>query len=321
MMLVRYLLVLLLVLSCKDGAKKSAETTISVVDSRGKNITLPKVAERIVVLFEPSVDHVYMLNAQDKLVGMPEQIYLNPSGYEFLSKIDERIKNKKIPTPSFSGRAINAESIVGLSPDLVVIYEADSETISQLEGLNINVFSVSSKDKNAIYDELKNLATLIGKKERAEELISYTEAEIKKMQSNKNLDKKVYYGWSKGRFFSTSGKGTLIDSAMETAGVQNACPIALNVTNISAETIYQWNPDLIILWNSEPKDVYNLKELQELPAVKNKQVFALEPVFYYDPHTIKFMLFAKQLQHWCNPENNKSIDSEIENHLKMLYNL
>lgn len=310
-----------LFISCNSKTQRQENFGgISATDSRNKVIHLEQEAQRVVALFEPAVDHIYMLQASNVLVGIPEQVYLNTSGYEFLSGLDDKIKNKEIATPSFSGRAISAESILQLNPDLVILYEADSETINQLEGLGLNVYTVSSKNKEAIYLELKGLATLIGKSKRAEELIQYTENELNKINKAPKSDKKVYYAWSKGRIFSTSGKGSLIDAAIEAAGAQNACPLEMEATNISAETIYEWNPDLIILWNSKPEDVYSLKELQALPAVKQKQVYDFSPVFYYDPHTIKFMLFAKQLREWCEPQNTTA-ENDVKKDLKTLYGL
>ena len=110
-----------------------------------------------------------------------------------------------------------------------------------------------------------------------------------------------------------------MDLAIESAGAQNACPLEMEAPNIGAELIYQWNPDLIILWNSEPNDVYKLKELAALPAVINKQVFELKPTFNFDPHTLKFLLFAKQLHHWCYPEKGYDPNNDIKNSLTVLY--
>ena len=81
------------------------------------------------------------------------------------------------------------------------------------------------------------------------------------------------------------------------------------------------NPDLIVLWNSSLDEVYQLKELDALPAVKSKQVFAMNPAFYYDPHTVKFLLFAKQLRNWCYPSaySTEQLNKEVQNDIMQLY--
>lgn len=276
------ILTLIFLTGCSSPTHEDAENAFTAKDSRGQNIRLQEPAKRVVVLFEPSVDEIYMLQAADRLVGIPQQIYQNEETYTFLSKLDARIADRSISTPTFGGRSSNVESIVALMPDLVVLYEQDRETAQQLEGLGITVFTVSSGDKEKIFQELIGLGTLLGKKERAEEIVQYVDAETKKMIAPSGSKvKKVYYAWSKGRVFSTSGRGTLIDLSITSAGAENACPLQLEAPNVSAESLYKWNPDIILLWNSQLSDVYNLKELAALPAVKKQTSVCDEPCFLF----------------------------------------
>src|SRR5690606_4479501 len=163
--------VMLFIASCQQATQQGGQQdgSYQAADSRGKKIMLNNPAERVVVLFEPMVDELFMLGAHDRIVGIPEQVYQNKSSYDFLSKLDERIARKEIPTPTYGGRANNVESIIGLRPDLAIVYEQDKESITQLEELGIPVYAVSSKDKETIYNELRGVATLLDKEERAEE--------------------------------------------------------------------------------------------------------------------------------------------------------
>lgn len=318
--------VLLALQSCnnpKNSSTKenSANAEVSATDSRGKKIILPHEAMRVVVLYNALVDDIYMLQAGEKMVGIPQQVYEMEDTYSFLSRLDDRIKNRSIATPTFGGQAGNTESIVGLKPDLVLTFNTDEDNINQIENLGIPVFTFSSLNDEKILDELKNVGKLLGKEKRAEEVTGYIAEEVKKMRAARaTSSKKIYYAWSKGRIMSTSGKGSLIDMAITLSGAQNACPVPVEAPNISAETMYKWNPDLIILWNSKLSDVYSLKELETLPAVKNKQVFVMSPSFPYDPHTVKFMLFAKQLRHWCMPEyTQEQLDRDVKRTFEVIY--
>lgn len=308
---------------CQNSKDKnpSPNTEIMATDSRGKTITLSHEAMRLVVLYNALVDNVYMLQAGEKIVGIPQQIYEMEDTYSFLSKLDDRIKNKSIATPTFGGQSSNAESIVGLKPDLVLTFNTDKDNIDQIENLGIPVFTFSSLNDEKILEELKSVGKLLGKQKRAEEITGYVSAEVKKMRASKEISpKKIYYAWSKGRIMSTSGKGSLIDMAITLSGAQNACPVPVEAPNISAETMYKWNPDLIVLWNSKLSDVYSLKELEALPAVKNKKVFVMSPSFPYDPHTVKFLLFAKQLHHWCMPEyTQEQLDQDVQQAFEVIY--
>lgn len=304
-----------------NNKETSSEEMVTATDSRGKTITLPHEAKRVVVLYNALVDDVYMLQAGEKIVGIPQQIYEMEDTYSFLSQLDERIKNKSIATPTFGGQSSNAESIVGLKPDLVLTFNTDEDNINQIENLGIPVFTFSSLNDEKILEELKNVGKLLGKQKRAEEITGYVAEEVQKMRTSQSASpKKIYYAWSKGRIMSTSGKGSLIDMAITLSGAQNACPVPVEAPNISAETMYKWNPDLIILWNSKLSEVYSLKELEALPAVKNKQVFVMSPSFPYDPHTVKFMLFAKQLRHWCMPEyTQEQLDQDVKKAFEIIY--
>lgn len=311
-----------LIVGCGDReAGNNSVVSVKAIDARGVEIVLPHYAARVVVLFEPFVDEMYMLGAGDKLVGIPQQVYQNPSTYHFLSKVDPRIARKEIATPTFGGRSTQVETVIGLQADLAIVYEYDTETIAQLEGLDIPVFVVSSKDKAHIYDELVGVGTLIGKKKRAEDIVAYIDRAVDEMATEADsVRKSVYYAWSKGRIFSTSGRGSLVDLSIQVSGLVNACPLALEAPNVSAESIYKWNPDMIVLWNSDVEDVYSLAELAALPAVVNKQVFAMEPTFFFDPHTVKFLLFAKQLRHWGYPEyTDKDFKQELQEVVGFLY--
>jgi len=312
---------LCLVSACQNRQAGAVSNQVKAVDSRGKEVVLAHTAQRVVVLFPSLVDEVYMLGAENSLVGIPEQVYQVEDTYKFLSKLDDRIAKKTLATPTFAGQANNVESIVSLNPDLVLTFNTDQDNISQLEDLGIPVFTFSSQDEKSIFNELTGMGALLGKKARAEEIVQFVSAEIKKMTAPKDqIQKKVYYAWSKGRVLSTSGRGSLIDMAIRLSGAANACPLEMEAPNVGAETIYKWNPDLIILWNSTLADVYNLKELAALPAVRNKQVFVMSPSFPFDPHTVKFMLFAKQIRHWCFSDYTKQqLDQDMAIAFEKLY--
>ncbi|MDM1501962.1 ABC transporter substrate-binding protein [Myroides marinus] len=329
-MKLRYLLSLLVVVgllqSCKQSTTtptaESTDTAVSAIDSRGKEVKLSKPATRVVALYEALVDDVFMLDAQEKLVGIPQQIYLNEDTFEFLSTLDSRMAKKEIATPTFGGGSSNVEAIIGLQPDLVITFDQDAEAVAQLEDLGIAVYTIASEDQEGIIKELKGIGALLGQSERANTITDYIEKEVAEMKATKiENQKKVYYAWSKGRVLSTSGKGTLMDKAITLSGALNACPLEMQAPNIGAEMLYKWNPDIILLWNSNESDVYGLSELANLPAVVNKQVKVMKPSFLYDPHTVKFLLFAKQVRQWSYPEYTEdALKADLDEAMNILYN-
>ncbi|MGQ8868856.1 ABC transporter substrate-binding protein [Myroides sp. TSA_177.3] len=319
------LVVLSLVQACKQEPKAPStvdtDTTVYAIDSRGKEVKLPKAATRVVALYEALVDDVFMLDAQDKLVGIPQQTYLNEDAFAFFSTLDSRMAKKEIATPTFGGGSSNVEALVGLQPDLVLTFDQDKEVVAQLENLGIAVYTIASENKEGIIRELEGIGTLVGKEERAKNITTYIQKEIKEMEATKiDNQKKVYYAWSKGRVLSTSGKGTLMDMAITLSGAVNACPLEMQAPNIGAEMLYKWNPDIILLWNSNESDVYDLSELANLPAVVNKQVKVMQPSFLFDPHTVKFLLFAKQVRQWSYPTyTEEALQADLMEAMHILY--
>ncbi|MHC5354751.1 ABC transporter substrate-binding protein [Myroides sp. LJL115] len=328
---VLFLIGFLFLQSCtkvKDSAQHSKSSTHSVVatDSRGKQVTLDTIATKVAVLFTPIVEEIYMLGAQDQLTAITQEVYLQQDTYDFLSTLDPRIKNKQISAPTFNGRAISMENIIALEPDLVILLEQENDTSEQLESLGYKVFTVDGSQPLGIVEEFLGIATLMGKDKRAKELIDYYTAESNKLKQRAESvqeKKSIYYSWSKGRILSTSGKGSLMDFVITSSGALNACPLDIDAPNLSPETLYLWNPDLMVLWNTPQKDVYDLKELAALPAVVNKQVYELTPTFNFNPHTLKILLFSKQLQSWAYPQiySPEEFQKELKQDLDFFYGL
>jgi len=274
------------------------EGDIVVTDIRGKEVRLKEPAQRVVVLYQGALDGMYMLHAEHTLVGIQNNIYTNPQTFKYFSKLDPRIARKELPTPGNWETSTNIESVVALKPDLVIMAARQTDAIGLLENLGIKVFAVEGQNNQQLYDELEGIGKLTGTHERATELLAYTRQkldEIKQKTAHISPKKSVYYAWSGGRIYSTSGRKSSMNECFELAGVVNACTFDMDQPNINPETLIAWDPDLILLWSTDPQELYNKKELSVLTAVKNKAVYVLDPPFFYDPHTLKMMNTAIEL--------------------------
>ncbi|WP_316751921.1 ABC transporter substrate-binding protein [Pedobacter gandavensis] len=286
-------------------ADQSGKTyPILAVDASGDTIRLTKPAQRVVSLVPAALDALYMLQADSAIVGIPNRIYTDPNVYPYFSKIDVRIKNKLIPTPTLTESGMNMETIIKLNPDLVIIPSNNTDAIQMLKELGIAVFGISSQNFGELNLEVLNLGILLGKEARAKELIAFSQGKIEELKKiNKDItDKKtIYYAWSGGRIYSTTGRKGLINDCFEMAGLENACPYEIDAPNISPETLISWNPDIMLLWNTDESVLYGKKELSSLDALKQKRVFNLSPPFLYDPHTLKIVLASIAIHHYSYP--------------------
>ena len=290
--------------SSQDHANLDVHSSINVTDRYGNTVQLNQPAQRIVCLFEASVDDLYMLGAGQSIIGIPAKIYTSSDLYHAYSILDRRIHAKQIATPSNWEASTNIESVVALQPDLVIVSAGQKDVIQILNKMHIPVYSVLSENLQQTRKELLDLGQLTGKSKRANELVDFIDHEIQAIQQRNHAQsdqKTIYYGWSGGRIFSTSGRDSMPNTVMTLAGARNVVQTRIDQPNVNPEKLIEWNPDVILLWNTNPKQIYQRPELNTLTAVKQQQVFNLSPSFLFNPHTPKILLAANQLSHWIYP--------------------
>ena len=135
---------LLLVLAESAGA-------FTLRDSRGKDLVLPSLPDRIVSLVPSVTEVVYALGGQDRLVGITD----------FCDWPPEAAKK-----PRVGGMlAPNLELIVALKADLVVATTEGNrqETVDQLQRLGIPVFTVSPHRLSDVMAVIAQLGELTGR--------------------------------------------------------------------------------------------------------------------------------------------------------------
>lgn len=322
------LLILSMCLSaCDHSAQEKFKQSyaIQVTDAKGDLVQLKQPAQRIVCLFEASLDNLYMLGAGQRVIAIPGKVYSSSSLYQAYSILDARIKEKKLATPSQSDSASSLESIISLKPDLVVMYANQPDSITLLRSMKIPVYAAQSENLAQTLKELQDLGTLTGQQQRASHLIQFIQHELAVIQKTTDVDfpikKTVYYAWSGGRIFSSSGRDSMPNSMITLAGAENIIQAAIDQPNVNPENLIEWNPDAILLWNSDAKLIYQQPELQGLKAVKQQQVFNLTPSFFYNPHTPKILLAANQLHHWLYRQNDAASHAKQDQYriLNMFY--
>ena len=312
--------------SCRpDRAKPvGSASSIQVSDFRNREITLSKPASRIICLIESGLSGLYMLRAENQVIGVSSAIY-NESASAHYAALDERIKNKELTAPG-NWDFVSIENIVALQPDLVIIWASQTESIQSIEEHGIPVYGVFLRSIDDVYKEMKDFGALTGKSQRADSLIAYTKAEISKLKSiqkssNDKL-KSVYFMWNQG-LLETAGTTSTVNELIELAGAKNSCMVNQEHVVINKEKLFDWNPDMMVMWcdpSKSPKDILNLSEIQQLKAIQDKQVYELPSVFLCDLWTLKFPYAVKMLAKWCYPSTFSVLNLEDEKR-KMLLEL
>lgn len=261
---------------------------ISVTDFRGKTLSFDKPVERVVCLLESATSGIFMLRAEKSLVGISTNIY-GSSVYRFYALLDDRIKQKILPTPG-NWDFINIESVVALQPELVIVWASQSEAIEALESHHVQVYAVMLNSVDDLYKEVRDFGTLLNRPQRADSLIQYTKNRIRAVPRSITDLPVVYFMWSSG-VFETAGVRSTVNNVLSAAGCINACFSEQEHVSINAETLIHWDPEIIVMWTNDvlsPSDVMAMPSLRTLRAVRSKKVFELPEVFECDLWTLKF---------------------------------
>ena len=288
---------------------KQVISNISVTDFRGKELNFEKPVERVVCLIESGLTGIYMLNAEEKVVGISSNIY-SEDILKYYSALDPRIKNKSLPCPG-NWDFVNLEQIISLRPGLVIIWASQNEAIKNIENFGIPVYGIMLHNFEDVLKEISDFGILFGKKNRSDSLILFTKNNLAELEKSikTNNQKSVYFAWMQG-ITETSGQESIVNDLIKSAGGRNVVTNSDEHVVVNLEKIVEWNPGAIVLWKNgmlSPEDVIQMDELQQTEAVKNASIFEFPSAFECDLWTLKFQYAALLLNSWLYPINADSV--------------
>ncbi|AUS98540.1 hypothetical protein CDQ84_13240 [Clostridium thermosuccinogenes] len=276
----------------QDGSDQSAGTAenqeeavtdefpLTVKDAGGFEMTIEKKPEKIASLTLGTDEMLLSLVDSSRIVALSSM-----ADMEGTSNIVEEAKAfpNKISSQSL-------ETIISLSPDLLFASSwTDVNLLEQLRDAGIVVYCYESPNSiDQQKDTIREIAKLVGEKEKGEELIAWMDQKLKEVEDKiKSLkeDEKLsalYYDSST----YTYGKNTSFDDVVTRAGMRNVVSEAGldGWPQISKEEIVKLNPDVIIVpsvsWTEQTPEAFaeELRKdpgLKEVSAVKNNRVFII----------------------------------------------
>ena len=249
--------------------------------------------ERIVCLTTETVEVLYMLGEQDRIVGI--------SGYTIRPEIARREKPK---VSAFT--TANIDKILALKPDLVLGFsnlQADIAAELIKAGIEVHVFNQRSID-----DILRMIITtgrLVGASEKAKSIVENLTLQITEArQVGNSLPHKpsVYFEeWNDPMMCSIRWAAELIDIA----GGEDCFPELSQFHSarervVTPAQVLERMPDIIIgSWcgkKFQPRDVMLREGWGAIPAVKNKMVFEIKSADILQPGPSVFTYGLKQLE-------------------------
>ena len=269
---------------------QSQEAFFTWEDSYNRHIELTKAPERIVSISPAITEVMFLVGAQDKLVGISDFCMYPP----------ETSKIAKIG----GMHNINFELLLSLHPDAVLIGSMISKKdVDAIEKMGIPVICiVEETSMEGMADMMEVIGRITQCEQKANTEASRWRNEIKGMRQENAQDttikKKVYYvvGFGDAGDF-TAPKNTHINEIIELAGCENVGK-SLTSWSISREVLFEANPDIVLI-RKEDKDAfcaqfpYNL-----LPAVKENRVYPIESgwIDIVSPRNIKAVDMIREIK-------------------------
>ncbi|MFE0017836.1 ABC transporter substrate-binding protein [Mesorhizobium sp. NPDC059054] len=264
----------------------------TVTDQLNRTVTVPDKVERIVVLQHQTLDILVELGAADKIVGVLRTWQKLIPG---LDKYAPQIAS--LPTPG-DLQAANVEEVLKLKPDVVFVTNyAPPAMIDQLAKAGLPVVAISlSKgegveapklnptfvDDDAAYAEglkigVRLIGDIVGKGDRAEQLIDYAFAQRKKVEDRVASipDGERVELYMANPDMSTYGSGKYTGVIMKRSGGINVAAGVRGATKVSMEDVLAWNPQVIFVQDRYAPVADEIRKgaaWQHVDAVENERI-------------------------------------------------
>jgi iron complex transport system substrate-binding protein len=327
------ILVLMLVCSMMAGcreqevAKKEVPEKIKIKDCAGREVIVPAKVEKVVDLaILDGTRTMIVLGVEDMLVGtndrVKDYVYGEKGKGNWLPQKKAAPQLKDIPCVG-NYKEPNEELIMSLNPDIILGYGSAADVADSLtEKTGIPVVCISTSGC-LDFEMLRLVGKIVGKKERAEELISYAKekiAETTKVTLQIPGAEKVkvfYWGWPDPDAPRTFAPYDPIDLAGGINVAMEAKVKPYEAYDVTKEQMAVWNPDIVLIHGGAkdsrvPVDyVLSDPALQTMNAVKNKKVYNTRGFYIgWDPATgvCEVPYMAKLFY----PEKFKGLDVEKE---------
>ncbi|MBR4638338.1 MAG: ABC transporter substrate-binding protein, partial [Bacteroidales bacterium] len=254
-----FLMVALSFTGCHSPKTAPKEAFFTWEDSYHRPITLAEAPQRIVSISPAITEVMFLVGAQDKLVGVSDFCKYPPET-EKITKVGGM-------------HNINFEVLLSLHPDVVLIGSMISQQdVDAIEKMGIPVVCIveeSSLEGMAEMMEVVGKITQCEGKGNAEAALWREKIAERKANAPAPENRKcVYYvvGFGDGGDF-TAPKNTHIQEIIELAGARNAGD-SLTGWNISREYLFKVDPDIILVRREDSAAFVSRHPYTQLNAVK-----------------------------------------------------
>lgn len=237
-------------------------------------------AERIVCLTEETVETLYLLGEEDRIVGISGYVVRPP-----------RARREKPRISAFTSADI--DRICALRPDLVLAFsDLQADIVADLLRRGLAVHAFNQRDVQGIMDMIRMVGVFVGASAKAERLVETFSADLARLASEARLlpvRPRVYFEEWDAPMISGIGWVSELIAAAGGADVfpEKAACHAAKDRIVSAAEIIAARPDIIIgSWCGKkfrPEKLMARPGFEQIPAVRHHQVHEVKSPLILQP--------------------------------------
>ncbi len=242
--------------------------------------------QRIVSLVPAITEQLYLLGAQDRIVGVT--IYCRrPPEAQRKERVGAVVE-------------VNVEKIISLRPDMVIASPlTDHKQIQKLRDVGVRVeISQAPQDFKALCNGFLELSHVVGREEEAKEVIKQATKELEIIKRKvKGLPRPRVFIQIGARPLVAAGGDSFIDDLVSYAnGVNIAHEVKTSV--YSREEVVKRIPHIILIAKmgmagEQEKDVW--VKYKTIRAVQERRIYMVDPYRFCSPTPLSFIDSVKEL--------------------------
>ncbi|MEJ6396134.1 cobalamin-binding protein [Gymnodinialimonas sp. 2305UL16-5] len=235
--------------------------------------------ERIVCLTEETVETLYLLGEQDRIVGV--------SGYAVRPK---QVRREKPRVSAFTSADI--PKILALAPDLVLTFsDLQAEIAAELIRKGVTVMAYNQRDVSGILAMISHLGAMVGQPARAAQLVGQYERRLDELaaQATGRPRPRVYFEeWDEPMISGIAWVSELI----EIAGGRDVFPDlaaqdAASGRIVTSDQVIRAAPEVILAsWCGKkvrPERIADRPGWTDIPAIRDRRIFEIKSPLILQP--------------------------------------
>jgi len=301
------------------------ETTLILLDSSGKVVTIKMPVERIIPVNRNAAEALRTIKSSDEIVGFSDAALNDKSYFPEFQDIES----------VGSGKTPDLEKILKQNPDLVVYYgtqwTTDYESINdtlQKANPDISVIGLDCFKPETYVEDILKLGYIVRKVEDAEEFADWYNDKMDKIEGAlkdvpEEARPRVYEG-GRSDFYQTGGSGSSSHNAIVMAGGMNIFGDTSGDAAVDPEALVQRDPQFIV-WKISNIGGYSLEtdnttqfeekrdeimdrpELANVSAIRSGNVYVQSAdIFFGGRYFLSIVYMAK----WLHPDLFKDLDPQ-----------